>query len=176
MNRGNHAIAVSLILAGAVIAGGCVGGKSATAPSENIEIIIDNSAVMGFDKTGEWTSVGESDDRHFGPDLLWAYAKSAEHGAATATWTPDLPKAGQYEVSIWYGNDPNQDHDTKAPFVVRAAGKEYPFTVNLRENCGQWNKLGVFKMAKGTGNSVKTYTTENGNAIADAVKFVYVGK
>ncbi|MCX7047151.1 MAG: hypothetical protein NTX50_16895 [Candidatus Sumerlaeota bacterium] len=199
MRKSNAAWLISLLVAGMLIGAGCASKTQTPAEpmtkittevkpavktaepvaakpaEEKIEIIIDNVSASGFATTGEWTNEGGQDGGNYGADSMWAWAKKPDTEAATATWTPDLPQDGKYEVSIWYSHDPKQDHNQKAPFVVKAADKEYKFDVNLRENSGQWNKLGVFKMTKGNTCFVKTTTTEGGNGIADAVKFLCVG-
>ncbi len=138
------------------------------------EIIVDNESKTGFRTEGEWTDdEGDGGDSH-GENSLYAFA--SEEGQDKAFWNPELPADGYYEISIWYCDDPNGDHATEAQFIIEAYDGEHKFSVNLQENFGKWNLLGTFPMEKGTDTYVYTQTDDSGNAIADAVRFVYKGK
>ncbi len=138
------------------------------------EIIVDNESATGFRSEGEWASDEGDGGENYGEDSLWAYEN--EDGQDKAFWNPELPVDGYYDIYIWYCDDPNGDHATKAPFIIKAHDNEHKFSVNLQENIGKWNLLGTFPMEEGTGTYVYTQADESGNAIADAVRFIYKGK
>jgi len=142
-------------------------------PVEPFEIIIDNSSKEGFTTKGQWMSDQGQGGQNYGTDSLWAYVNPK--GTDIAWWRPNLPKDGYYEVFIWYCGDPNNDHATNAPFIVVSDGKTDTFAINLKKNYGKWNSLGIFRFRKGDKGYVSTNSGGNGNAIADAVKFVFVG-
>ncbi len=138
------------------------------------EIIIDNSSEQGFISKGEWYSDNAEGGENYKDDSLWAYANDKKDDEAC--WTPKLKQDGYYKVYIWYCGDPNGDHAEKAPFWVHTGSKKKEFKVNLKENFGKWNLIGTFKMKKKEKNFVRATSCGDGNAIADAAKFVYIGK
>ncbi len=142
--------------------------------SKSSEIIIDNSSDKGFKTKGDWESDGGEGGENYGDDSLWAYDN--KDATDEAIWTPKLPKDGQYKVYVWYCGDPNGDHAEKAPYYVHTGKNKKKVIVNLTEKEGKWNLLGKFKMKKKEKNYVRATSCEDGNVIADAVKFVYVGK
>jgi hypothetical protein len=134
------------------------------------EIIIDNSDP-GFKSEGNWTAGAGGND--FKDSSTYASGTSASEAANTATWTPDIQTAGTYDVYEWHGDDPNSDHATNAPFTVKSDDGTKTIMVNLRDNTGKWNLLGTFKFTAGTGGNVSLSSSNaDGNALADAVKFV----
>ncbi len=163
-------LATILMAMGAMIVAGCAFGPKIA--YEPFEAIIDNSSLEGFVSEGEWTSEQGMDGFEYGDDSLWAWANPDEKDVAT--WTPELPYDGRYEVFVWYSADPKDDHNEKAPFIVTSCDGEQKIEVNLKKDYGQWNSLGVFEMKKGSESMVKTHTAAGGNGIADAVKFVFV--
>jgi hypothetical protein len=140
-------------------------------PEEPGAIVIDNTDRAGAFKTeGAWM-LGQGGGDYMGV-LSWA---EKGDGSARAFWRPELPEAGGYEVYVWYGGDPYSNHATDATFEVHHDGGLQAFHLNLRENTGQWNLLGAFPFAKGREGYVMTHNGGNGNAVADAVKFVRKG-
>lgn len=136
------------------------------APVEAGAIIVDNTDPDAFSTEGEWF-LGQGGGDYMSV-LSWA---EKGDGSCKAFWRPELA-AGVYDVLIWYGGDPYQNHATDAPFMVRDAEGEREIRVNLRENTGQWVSLGEFRFDSGRGGHVMTHNGANGNVVADAVKFV----
>lgn len=131
-------------------------------------IIVDNRDSRGWFKTeGAWNvGVGGKD---FDGDVSWAEKGT---GDSIAIWQPAIPKSGIYEVYMWYGADPNNDHATNALVTIKHQKGEDTIEVNLKENYGQWNLLGEYKLKKGSDNYVMISNNADGNVLADAVKFV----
>ncbi len=133
-------------------------------------IIIDDSSCDGsFAANGAWCS--SSNGGSYLDSVSWACKGSGE---SKVTWTPNIPDEGIYAVSLWYGDDPNDDHATDASFTVNFKGGSKDFKINLKENQKQWRLLGEFKFSKGKSGSVVLTNKANGNVVADAMKFMPV--
>src|SRR6185295_4175036 len=70
-------------------------------------------------------------------------------GAApsTATWTPNVAQAGQYQVYARWTASSNRATD--ATYTVTHAAGETAVAVNQRANGGAWNLLGTFTLGPG---------------------------
>lgn len=92
-----------------------------------------------------------------------------------AIWQATLPEAGQYLVQIWYGEDANTDHATKALVRVQHADGEGQVRVNMREQTGRWFTLGTYRFNQGAGAKVTLEAADaGGNLVADMVRFTKV--
>jgi hypothetical protein len=130
-------------------------------------VVDDMDKSPAFQLEGEWHPATTPSD--YRGQARWSARGS---GNARVTWKPDLPKAGNYAVYVWYGADPRNDHATNALFEVRSAGATNQVRVNLKQNTGRWNLLGEYRFAKGRSGAVVLSNDADGNVIADAVKFV----
>ncbi len=66
------------------------------ADDATVEVIVDNQDATGFTTAGgTWSESGAVDE--YANSSLYSYQTGA-----TATWTPDLPVAGAYEVFAWW--------------------------------------------------------------------------
>ncbi len=142
-------------------------GIRLAAEEPNAITIDDSDGEPGFVTEGEWFP-GRG-GRDYAELCRWAYKGKGE---SKALWIPQIPEQGLYEVFVWYGRDPFNNHATDAPFTVKWSGGLETFEVNLKENTGQWNKLGEFEFAKGDSGYVMISNDANDNVVADAVKFV----
>jgi len=95
----------------------------------------------------------------------------------TAVFTPAINVPGDYAIYEWHGKVKNQIMATNVSYTVNyAGGQNQTFTVNQEDNTGQWNKLGIFNLASGTGNNVTISASgANETVVADAIRFVYQG-
>jgi hypothetical protein len=87
---------------------------------------------------------------------------------------PELPMAGAYEVFAWWCGDPNHDQARRVTVqIYQTVGKIAPHQVhvNLQEDAGRWNSLGVYWLAQN--GFVRVNGNLNGNVVADAFRFVY---
>ena len=95
-------------------------------------------------------------------------------GKQTATFTPDLPKAGKYEVRICYSPNPNRA--TNVPVIVHHGGGMSSMKVNQRKAptvSGTFVSLGTFEFEKGKpGKIVISNEGTDGYVIIDAVVFI----
>lgn len=98
-------------------------------------------------------------------------------GGKSVTFTPDLPRAGRYEVRLAHCY--NIRRATNAPVTIRHADGETKLRVNQQEEPPHgrlWRTLGTFRFAAGTNGWVRVSTegTEGKVVIADAVQFLPV--
>ncbi len=129
--------------------------------------LVITTADRAFTTTGTWYP-GTS-DADYQTGNRWT---TAGDGTCTATFAPELPKAGRYTVQAWVGSDPNHDHAPEAPVTVVHADGEARLTIRLTENPGSWHSLGTFRFAAGRQAAVTLANGLAGNVVADAVKFV----
>ncbi|MEC4685675.1 MAG: selenite/tellurite reduction operon rhodanese-like protein ExtH [Nitrospirota bacterium] len=137
-------------------------------------VVVDNTD-SGFSVVGTWstsTSAGNGD--YYGSNFRYIEAGT---GANSATWTPALSSAGDYDVYVWHTAKPV--YETDAKFTVTHSGTTDTVTpdVNLTQNGGMWYKLGTYTFDAGGSEDV-TVTDEAtaGTYIpADAVAFVPAG-
>ena len=72
---------------------------------------------------------------------------------ATASWCPNLPANGEYEVFVWYTDSGDRDPD--APYmVVHDGGVDYGirsdnYTVNQNDTPGTWVSIGTYDFTVG---------------------------
>jgi len=91
-----------------------------------------------------------------------------------ATWKLDAPVSGDYEVYVrWPAGVPGAAR--KAEFTVDHDGGSDIFIVNQRDDGNQWNSLGVFSFAAGTGEVILGDDGHRRHALADAVRIVKTG-
>jgi RHS repeat-associated protein len=93
-------------------------------------------------------------------------------GPNSATWTPNVAQAGQYEVYAQWTANPNRATD--ATYTVTHAGGTTAVPVNQQANGGAWNLLGTFTFSPGTAHKVTLTDLANGYVIADAIRLVPV--
>lgn len=98
----------------------------------------------------------------------------AQKAPATATFTPDIPETGKYELRLLYGHATNRA--TKAQITIRSAGGEKVVTLNQRKPCleeGIPQALGVFAFAKGKAGSVEISNADaDGYVVVDGLQVV----
>ena len=146
-------------------------------PGENVQLIFTrtstyaraNADAVRFIPTGngwDWATSGD--------DYLDRYYYTPEAGVNyTATWTPNLPVDGTYDVSVWYVDDTNRL--TAVPYTINHAGGSDTVYRDQRAGGGQWVSLGTYTFNAGTGGNVTISYTVNDvdteRIVADAVKF-----
>jgi hypothetical protein len=99
-------------------------------------------------------------------------------GEKSATFTPKLPKAGEYEVLISYTT--GNTRDKAVPVTVIYDGGEKTLTVDQTQQPkidGLFHSLGRFKFRAGSEGSVTISNKgTEGHVIADAVRFIPAGE
>ena len=101
-----------------------------------------------------------------GPPTAWFRLKSA-------TFTPNLPRDGHYEVRLTHCH--NIRRATNAPVIIHHADGETTLRINQQEtppHARLFRTLGTFRFAAGTNGWVRIATdgTEGKHVIADAVQ------
>jgi gliding motility-associated-like protein len=135
-------------------------------------IIIDDSDVAPADIIGSWTI----DTRN---NLVNGKYRRTNNNSTTKsiTYCPNLPVTGKYRVSVSYFQEYLAKPDM--PVAVNDADGVSSHYINLsvQPNDGIWQVLGDFNFNQGTSGSVTigTDASNNGNSIADAVRFEMLG-
>jgi type IV pilus assembly protein PilY1 len=114
----------------------------------------------------DWASHDEAYNTH--------YYYTPYPGDYTATWTPDIPSAGVYEVRARWRATPNRSENVG--YTITHAGGTDTVSKNQRLNGGEWVSLGTYSFDAGTGGNVTmscTVTdTSQDSVCADAVEFL----
>ncbi|MDY6950796.1 MAG: PilC/PilY family type IV pilus protein [Thermodesulfobacteriota bacterium] len=134
-------------------------------PGGSTIVIVDNKD-SGYQETGgRWYESGAHNE----------YKNSSRYTSYTgryATWTPNLPEAGEYRVYAWW--DYYSTRDTNALYKVYHNGGTYSVRKNQKQNYSKWSLLGTFNFDAGTSGKVQVYRdgSSTGNSTsADAVMF-----
>jgi hypothetical protein len=134
------------------------------ASAEAVEVVMDNGEAT---YAGTWPLV-DGNACAYEEDFQWNEAGS---GSDTATWTPNLPQAGDYKVYARWVDNANRA--TNAPYTINYDdGSETVYKDQTIAGCA-WNLLGIYPFAD-TGGSIVLSDDANGYLIADAVKLVLV--
>lgn len=91
----------------------------------------------------------------------------------TATFTPNITQAGQYDVYARWVSASNRA--AAAPFAITGLDGTFNVTRDQRSNGSAWVSLGRYNFTTGTGGRVALSNTANSAEYvsADAVRFVY---
>jgi hypothetical protein len=139
-------------------------------PAALAGIVVDETSA---ELVGEWQY-----STHTPPyvGLGYVHDMKAGKGAKSVTFTPDLPKAGWYEVRLAHCY--NVRRSTRTPVTVRHADGEVTVRINQQEEPEHgrlFRSLGVFRFEAGRAGWVRVSnagTEENKVVIADAVQFL----
>ncbi len=93
-------------------------------------------------------------------------ADTAGTVTATASWTPDVPADGYYQVYVSYGQDPSRAPD--AHYVVRHPGADTHVFVDQRIHGSTWVYLGRFYFYAGSDPLLGSVELRNDSATAGA--------
>ncbi len=100
-------------------------------------------------------------------------ATSKQRRAATATWTPRIPRRGRYAVYASYATLPQSVPD--AEYTVYHLGGATTLKVNQRIGDGTWVYLGTYDFEEGQNKSgrvtLSNISASRGVVCADAVRF-----
>lgn len=128
----------------------------------------------------KWTAIAA--DYCYGETIQSAVYKKKGSGNNSVVWTVEIPKDGNYEVSVWnpktgmFGMSfgPRRRHDreerNQTYLLQYDEGKE-SFTLDLEQEDGGWVSLGNFYLRKGEASITLTDKVSGNYVIADAVKF-----
>lgn len=140
-------------------------------PAKLPGIVVDETAAV---LVGQWQY-----STHTPPYVGLGYLHDQKDGKGekSVTFTPDLPRAGRYEVRLAHCY--NVRRATNAPVTIRHADGETTVRVNQQAEPPHGRllrTLGTFRFAAGTNGWVRITTdgTEGKYVIADAVQFLPV--
>ncbi len=176
-----------------------VGARSGVSPlpvasTNGLEVIVDNRQA---EFTGQWLMNQGAVDK-YGPDYQFSAFSGTPQGfegapaketvsqlkkqisETTATFRPNLPVAGAYDVQVWHTRGENRA--TNAPWLIVFAGGEETVFVNQRTNGGKWLTIAKNKMFRAGTNGYARLSGKTGATapagivvVADAVRFVRSG-
>ncbi len=134
-----------------------------------LEIIVDNLDPE-FTTNGAWNESGSPGEHN--SSSVFTYVANR-----TATWTPNLPQAGFYDVYVWWTYYAGAGRDTIALYTVNHTDGSSPIVINQNEeaNASQWFFLGNFEFNSGSSGSItvtRQPSATGGATSADAVRFV----
>jgi hypothetical protein len=128
-------------------------------------ITIDNPGAVFVDE-GDWNTYSGPGETFYGANMR---LKAAGTGSKTATWTPDITIAGDYDVYAWWSAYPTRA--SNAPYTVNHTGGSNTIPVSQKVDGGRWNLLGTFNFAVGTSGSVVLSDDADGVVVADAIRW-----
>ena len=147
-----------------------VGVMVAVGAARGAPVIVDlDNDVAVQAPVGSWV-VSSYHSERIGPD----YLHSNKVAGLTATYTPDLPYAGDWRVQAhWNGGS---DRGDDVPYTITYAGGATVTVHGDQRNSPGWNTLGIWAFDAGTVGSVEVSSTVPNNqyVIADAVRFIDV--
>lgn len=137
------------------------------------DLALDNTnAEVNF--TGSWTASASSADKY---KADYRFASATAGATATATYRPNFPNAGLYDVFLWYPQGSNRA--TNAPWTISFFGGSTNVLVNQQTNGGGWQRLASARpFSAGTNGFVQLANNAAplGNVVvADGVKFSFAG-
>lgn len=144
--------------------------RNSVTPSDLAGVVMDDSQATF---TGNWI---ESSGQ---PSLLgdsYHHDGNADRGKKTATFTPDFPMSGSYEVRLLYTSHVNRSSSTKV--TIESADGVNTLNVDQHHPAlveGIPRSLGTFKFNKGSGSRVVISNDKaDGYVSVDGIQFVPV--
>jgi hypothetical protein len=137
------------------------------AQAASTEIVLDNLLAGGRDATRSFTGTWCQSiaANKYGATSLYSCGASTD----TYRWTPNLAKAGKYQVYVWWASNPNRS--TRVSISVISSTGSVSKIVDQKTTGGSWVLHGIYGFAAGTAGYVEV-SDINGQAGADAVRFV----
>ncbi|MEO0447188.1 MAG: N-acetylmuramoyl-L-alanine amidase, partial [Verrucomicrobiota bacterium] len=135
---------------------------------DDVEITIDNTDPGFRPGSGEWFT-GAYGSSYLGSNY---HARRTAFTSDPASWSMDLPTAGEYEVFTRWTSGTNRS--TEAPYLVYHQGGKSTISMNQQQRGGEWVSLGTFTFRAGPASRValSCWTSKGDAVIADAVRFV----
>jgi hypothetical protein len=130
-----------------------------------LDIIVDNSdGASRYVESGTW----------YNSAVAGFYGGGSRYTltpAATASWLPDIPSLGIYQVYAWW--PAYSTRSTNVSYEIHHSYGVDAVSVNQRTNGGQWNLLGVYQFDAGTSEYVRVICPSVDHAGADAIKLSF---
>lgn len=136
-----------------------------------VAVIADNADVPPEGIAGSWVTSTYATGQFEGVN----YFHDGDTGKGPDKWirfAPDLPETAYYQVFQKWSTGDNRA--TNVTVEVAHADGTNTVQVNMRQNGGVWNLLGVWRFEAGTAGSARILTdgAQGGYVMADAFKFV----
>jgi hypothetical protein len=137
---------------------------TAAAPLPKLDgLVLDDTDAQ---QTGEWQTGSIAASRRVGTGYI--HDANENKGACSVRWTPEIPAAGEYEITLHF--PPNGNRATNVPVTVEAGGKTTTATINERESEGA-AVVGKFELAAGKSVTVTvTNRGTNGYVVVDGLQ------
>lgn len=122
---------------------------TSSTPAPVAPIYVDNGTA-GFSTTGTWTT--STSGFPYGANCVIATGGNGST-TATATYTANVPRAGYYEVGVWFTTSNATYRSTSAPYTVNYNGGSETILVNQQATATsdkRFKSLGTFKLAAGS--------------------------
>ncbi len=134
------------------------------------DLVLDNTNAEAS-YTGAW-SLGNSAGRYLAD---YQFASCAASVTATATYRPNFPNAGLYDVYLWYS--PGGNRATNAPWTISFFGGSTNVLVNQQVNGGSWFQIATARPFSAGTNGFVSVNNQASNIVvmADGVKFSFAG-
>lgn len=123
----------------------------------NTNMVLVPSGGKGFTATGEWSS--ENPEGAY-ERLQYATDTVSGPATATATFTPEIAKAGDYAVYLWYAKSAPGEMARAAKFRINHTGGTTTWTQNLNHDSRGWKYAGTYHFAAGA-------SAERGSVVVD---------
>ena len=143
-------------------------------------VIDDSDGPPTFTLTGnDWTTWGMLGYGYDGADTDYHYLSHTVGGpdrVGTASWTPDIPTAGNYAISTWFRMTENRTNDADH-FIYDGNGGQTHISIDQTgDGASGWVDLGTYYCTAGVGGCsvVLDGTDDNQSDEANAVKFEFV--
>jgi hypothetical protein len=135
------------------------------------DIVLDN-ADPEVSYSGSWSTGSAAADKYLGD---YRFADSTGSGTATATFRPNFPNTGLYDVFVWYPQGGNRA--TNSPWTISAFDGNSDISVNQQTNGGGWLQIAATRpFAAGTNGFVRLANNAGPSVVVtDAVKFAFAG-
>ncbi|MEM8738856.1 MAG: glycosyl hydrolase family 28-related protein [Planctomycetota bacterium] len=138
-------------------------------------VYLDNADTRGVSFEGDWQTSTAGPGGFIGEDFVFS-----RDAGDTATFTPDLPVEGEYEVAVRWVNDANgqnhSDHLRDALIEILTRDGTESITVDQDINGGMWVTLGTFWFAEGEAGQITFRVTGSSgqSLIVDGVRLTLV--
>ena len=136
------------------------------------DIIVDNPQATTM---GTWVSSTATDE--YGSSYEYASATNGSANA-TATFTPNIVTAGNYDVYVWYPTLGSSRRSSAVPYLVSCTGGSTNVIVSQQSGAGAWHLIASAEyFTAGTSGFVRlsnnTGESSTRRVAADAVRWVY---
>ena len=132
-------------------------------------IIVDDADTAKITLTGAWTASSNTSG-YYGTGYL--HDGNTAKGTKSVRFSPTIPTTKDYFVYARWTSDPSRASTVPIDIVTTAGTQSV--LADQRSGGGEWNLLGVYPLAAGTGNITIRTTGTTGHVIADSVMIVPV--